>query len=64
VIVLAMMAAATSLAPFTAASRGPSRSSARRQKTFSSTTTELSTIMPTPSARPPRVIRFSVKPPK
>ena len=31
---------------------------------FSSTTTELSTIMPTPRARPPRLIRFRVKPPK
>ena len=31
---------------------------------FSSTTTELSTIMPTPSASPPSVIRLRVKPPK
>ena len=31
---------------------------------FSSTTIAASTIMPTPSARPPNVIVFSVSPPK
>ena len=42
---------------------GASPSSWRRRKTFSSTTTELSTIMPTPSASPPSVIRLRVSPP-
>ena len=34
------------------------------RKVFSSTTIDASTIMPTPSARPPNVIVFSVKPAK
>ena len=62
--VLAMIAVPTSRAPSTEASSGVSLFSLRRRKMFSSTTMELSTIMPTPRARPPRVIRLSVKPPK
>ena len=34
------------------------------RKVFSSTTIDASTIMPMPSARPPNVIVFSVKPAK
>jgi len=64
VIVLAMIADPTSRAPSTAASSGASPFSLRRRKIFSSTTMELSTIMPTPRASPPRVIRLSVNPPK
>ena len=50
VMVLAMMAGPTSRAPSTDASSGASM--------------ELSTIMPTPRASPPRVIRLRVNPPK
>jgi len=64
VMVLAMMAGPTSRVPSTAADDGESPASVRRRKMFSRTTMELSTIMPTPSARPPRVIRFRVNPPK
>ncbi len=59
--VLAMTAAVTSPAPSTAASAA-GRPSCRRRKLFSSTTMELSTIMPTPMARPPRLMMFRVKP--
>ena len=62
VMVLATIAPATSPVPRTAASSGASPSSVRRRKTFSSTTTELSTIIPTPRASPPSVIRLRVSP--
>ena len=52
------------LAVLLAATAGGSPSSSRLRKMFSRTTMELSTIMPTPSASPPSVMRLSVKPPK
>ena len=55
----AAMAMPTSEVPLRAASVGLSPS-CRWRKMFSMTTTALSTSMPTPSARPPRVIRFRV----
>ena len=63
VSVLEMRALVTSLAPCLAASlRGMPPSCSRT--VFSSTTMELSTSMPTPSARPPSVMMFSVNPQK
>jgi hypothetical protein len=59
----AVIAMETSVAPFMAAVFLSSPIS-RCLKIFSSTTTELSTIMPTPRARPLKVIRFRVYPPK
>ena len=64
VMVLAMMAGPTSRAPSTDACSGASPFSLRRRKIFSSTTMELSTIIPTPKASPPSVIRLIVNPPK
>ncbi len=61
--VLAMTAAATSRVPSRAACLGEAPPSFRRTM-FSSTTIELSTSMPMPSARPPRDMMFRVKPPK
>ncbi len=57
----AVMAPCTSSAPRAAASRGGTPAS-RCRKTFSSTTMELSTSMPTPRARPPRLMMFSDTP--
>ena len=57
----AVMAVATSPLPSTAARFG-SRPSSRWRKMFSSTTIELSTNMPTPSASPPKLTVLSVKP--
>jgi len=53
----AVMAPCTSSAPRAAASTGDSPRS-RCRNTFSSTTMELSTSMPTPRARPPRLMMF------
>ena len=55
---------ATSEAPTAAASSGLQPFSSRLRTMFSRTTMALSTIMPTPSARPPKVIWFRVRPPK
>ncbi len=63
VMVEAAMAPVTSLVPVLAASTIPIPS-CRCRKMFSSTTMELSTIIPTPRAKPPRVMIFSVRPPK
>ena len=63
VSVLATMAAATSLLPCFAASKGATPDSLRRC-TFSMTTIALSTSIPTPSASPPSVMMFSVQPAK
>ena len=60
---LARMALATSLAPSTEAVMASSPYSLRLRKMFSRTTTELSTIIPTPRASPPRVMRLRVRPP-
>ena len=61
VSVEARMADQTSSLPSMAAcTRGLPISMCR--KVFSSTTIDASTIMPTPSARPPKVIVLSVKP--
>ena len=60
VSVLAMIAPATSSVPATAEASRSSPNSLRRRWMFSSTTIAESTIMPTPSASPPRVIRFRV----
>ena len=57
VSVLAVIAMATSLAPLIAASSGGMPLS-RSRVMFSSTTIELSTSMPTPSASPPSVMMF------
>ncbi len=62
VSVPAMMAAVTSSAPSTAACIPSNPFSSRKRVIFSSTTMALSTIMPTPSANPPSVMMFSVKP--
>jgi len=61
--VLAMIAAVTSPLPSIAAGSAPWPSS-RRRKMFSRTTIALSTSMPTPRARPPRVMRLRVNPAK
>ena len=57
VSVLAVIAMATSLVPLIAASSGGMPLS-RSRVMFSSTTIELSTSMPTPSASPPSVMMF------
>ncbi len=56
----AVIASPTSFAPSSAASTASSPSS-RCRKIFSNTTIELSTSMPTPKERPPRVIIFNEK---
>ena len=60
----ASIAPATSDAPTAAASSGVQPVSSRLRTMFSSTTMALSTIIPTPSASPPKVIWFRVRPPK
>ena len=55
------MAPCTSSAPTAAAAIGDLPSSLWR-KTFSSTTIELSTSMPTPRAKPPRLMMLSEMP--
>lgn len=57
VSVLAVIAIATSLVPFASSGGIPL---SRSRVMFSSTTMELSTSMPTPRARPPSVMIFSV----
>jgi len=57
-----VMAPCTSSAPRVAASAGAAPSSSRCRKIFSSTTMELSPSMPTPRARPPRLMMFSETP--
>ncbi len=62
VSVEAVMAACTSSAPTDAAWMGGAPSSSRCRKMFSSTTMELSTNIPTPSARPPRLMMLRLTP--
>jgi hypothetical protein len=57
--VVAISGAATSCVP-SIAEAVASRPSSRLRKMFSSTTTALSSSMPTPSARPPKVMMLSV----
>ena len=58
----AVIADWTSSAPAVAACTAPSPSSDRCRKMFSSTTIELSTSMPTPSASPPRLMMLRLTP--
>ena len=58
----ATMAPPTSAAPTAAASSGAAPPSSRLRTMLSSTTMALSTIMPTPSASPPKVIWLRVRP--
>ena len=60
----ATMAPATSVVPARAASILEAPSSSRLRTMLSRTTMALSTIIPTPRARPPKVIWLSVIPPK
>ena len=60
----ARIAVQTSSAPSTAACMRGFFSSSMCRNVFSSTTIDASTIMPTPSARPPNVIVFNVNPEK
>jgi hypothetical protein len=63
VSVAAVTADETSRAPSAAAASGVFPSASRCRKMFSSMTIELSSSSPTPSARPPRLMMFSVRPP-
>ena len=63
VMVEAVIAPCTSSAPAAAAAIGDFPIS-RWRKTFSKTTMELSTNIPTPSARPPRLMMFKDTPAK
>ena len=64
VSVEATIAPATSPVPARAASIIEAPSSSRFRTMLSRTTMALSTIIPIPSARPPKVIWLSVMPPK
>ncbi len=57
----ATIAPATCLVPISALGFRSSPSSSRRRMIFSSTTMALSTINPTPRAKPPKLIWFSVR---